>query len=119
MEIEEVAATRPDAVARIPVDPAEGVTSAKAAEIADGGRTARADRRRLVRLWDVLQSARTPLLVEVNPLVRTAQGQILALDGKVTLDDNARFRQARWGDRGRRRTTTRWRRRQPPRASTT
>jgi succinyl-CoA synthetase beta subunit len=37
------------------------------------------------------------LLVEVNPLVRTAQGQILALDGKVTLDDNARFRQARWG----------------------
>lgn len=38
------------------------------------------------------------VLVEVNPLVRTVQGQILALDGKVTLDDNARFRQARWGE---------------------
>ena len=38
------------------------------------------------------------LLVEVNPLVRTADGRILALDGKVTLDDNARFRQARRGD---------------------
>ncbi|MFD6550893.1 ATP-grasp domain-containing protein [Streptomyces sp. NPDC058398] len=49
----------------------------------------------LVRLWQVLMRE-DALLVEVNPLVRTAQGQIMALDGKVTLDDNARFRQARW-----------------------
>ena len=51
----------------------------------------------LVRLWDVLVRE-DALLVEVNPLVSTRDGQIVALDGKVTLDDNARFRQARWGD---------------------
>lgn len=96
MDIEEVAATRPEAVARIPVDPAEGVTTAKAAQIAQAMRPPRPDRRRLVRLWDVL-IREDAVLVEVNPLVRTSGGQILALDGKVTLDDNARFRQERWG----------------------
>jgi len=97
MDIEEVAATRPDAVARVHIDPAEGVTSAKAAEIADAAGLPPQTVDVLVRLWDVL-IREDAVLVEVNPLVRTAQGQILALDGKVTLDDNARFRQARWGD---------------------
>ncbi|MGH4028883.1 ADP-forming succinate--CoA ligase subunit beta [Actinomycetota bacterium Odt1-20B] len=97
MEIEEVAAARPEAVARIPVDPAEGVTSARAAEIADAAGLPPQTADVLVRLWDVLKRE-DALLVEVNPLVQTAQGQILALDGKVTLDDNARFRQARWGE---------------------
>ena len=46
----------------------------------------------------VLPVGEDALLVEVNPLVRTVEGQILALDSKVTLDDNARFRQARWGE---------------------
>ncbi|MFJ9723619.1 ADP-forming succinate--CoA ligase subunit beta [Streptomyces sp. NPDC101209] len=96
MEIEEVAASRPEAVARIPVDPAEGVTSAKAAEIAEVAGLPAQTVDVLVRLWEVLVRE-DALLVEVNPLVRTRQGQILALDGKVTLDDNARFRQARWG----------------------
>ena len=96
MEIEEVAATRPAAVARIPIDPAEGVTSAKAGEIAEAAGLPPQTVDVLVRLWEVLVRE-DALLVEVNPLVRTAQGQILALDGKVTLDDNARFRQARWG----------------------
>ncbi|MCG7202482.1 ADP-forming succinate--CoA ligase subunit beta [Streptomyces arenae] len=96
-EIEEVAAARPEAVARIPVDPARGVTSAKAAEIAAAAGLPPQTVDALVRLWDVLV-LEDALLVEVNPLVRTRQGQILALDGKVTLDDNARFRQARWGD---------------------
>jgi succinyl-CoA synthetase beta subunit len=96
MDIEEVAATRPDAVARVHIDPAEGVTSAKAAEIADAAGLPPQTVDVLVRLWDVL-IREDAVLVEVNPLVRTAQGQILALDGKVTLDDNARFRQARWG----------------------
>ncbi|MDQ0752608.1 succinyl-CoA synthetase beta subunit [Streptomyces africanus] len=96
MEIEEVAATRPDAVARVPVDPAEGVTSAKAGEIAEAAGLPPQTVDVLVRLWQVLVRE-DALLVEVNPLVRTRQGQILALDGKVTLDDNARFRQARWG----------------------
>ncbi|MFI6354476.1 ADP-forming succinate--CoA ligase subunit beta [Streptomyces sp. NPDC050743] len=98
MEIEEVAATRPEAVARIPVDPAEGVTSAKAGEIARAAGLPPQTVDVLVRLWQVL-IREDALLVEVNPLVRTAQGRILALDGKVTLDDNARFRQARWGER--------------------
>ncbi|MFJ4241345.1 ADP-forming succinate--CoA ligase subunit beta [Streptomyces iakyrus] len=96
MEIEEVAATRPEAVARIPVDPAEGVTSARAAEIADAAGLPPQTVDVLVRLWQVLVRE-DALLVEVNPLVRTKEGRVLALDGKVTLDDNARFRQARWG----------------------
>jgi succinyl-CoA synthetase beta subunit len=96
MEIEEVAATRPEAVARIPVDPAQGVTSSRAAEIADAAGLPPQAVDVLVRLWQVLVRE-DALLVEVNPLVRTTQGRILALDGKVTLDDNARFRQARWG----------------------
>ncbi|MFH8413777.1 ADP-forming succinate--CoA ligase subunit beta [Streptomyces collinus] len=96
MEIEEVAATRPEAVARIPVDPSEGVSSAKATEIADAAGLPPQAVDVLVRLWQVLVRE-DALLVEVNPLVRTKEGRILALDGKVTLDDNARFRQARWG----------------------
>ncbi|WP_405592611.1 ADP-forming succinate--CoA ligase subunit beta [Streptomyces sp. NBC_01092] len=99
MDIEEVAATRPEAVARIPIDPAEGVTSAKAGEIVEAAGLPPQTVDVLVRLWEVLVRE-DALLVEVNPLVRTGQGQILALDGKVTLDDNARFRQARWGADG-------------------
>jgi succinyl-CoA synthetase beta subunit len=97
MDIEEVAAVRPEAVARIPVDPAEGVTSAKAGEIAAAAGLPPQTVDVLVRLWEVLVR-QDALLVEVNPLVRTRQGHILALDGKVTLDDNALYRQARWGD---------------------
>ncbi|MGW7239546.1 ADP-forming succinate--CoA ligase subunit beta [Streptomyces sp. NPDC054804] len=96
MEIEEVAANRPEAVARIPVDPAVGVTSAKAQEIAGAAGLPPQTVDVLVRLWQVLVRE-DALLVEVNPLVRTPEGRTLALDGKVTLDDNARFRQARWG----------------------
>jgi len=99
MEIEEVAASRPEAVARVPIDPAEGVTSAKAGEIAEAAGLVPQTVDVLVRLWEVLVRE-DALLVEVNPLVRTKQGRILALDGKVTLDDNARFRQARWGTEG-------------------
>ncbi|MGW2013351.1 ADP-forming succinate--CoA ligase subunit beta [Streptomyces sp. NPDC001927] len=97
MDIEEVAATRPEAVARIPVDPAEGVSEAKAEEIAAAAGLPPETADTLARLWQVLVRE-DALLVEVNPLVRTTAHQILALDGKVTLDDNARFRQARWGE---------------------
>ena len=96
MDIEEVAATRPEAVARVPVDPAGGVTSAKAGEIAEAAGLPPQTVDVIIRLWEVLVRE-DALLVEVNPLVRTRQGQILALDGKVALDDNARFRQPRWG----------------------
>ncbi len=95
-EIEEVAAARPEAVTRVHIDPAEGVTSAKAGEIVEAAGLPPQAVDVLVRLWQVLVRE-DAVLVEVNPLVRTRQGQLLALDGKVTLDDNARFRQARWG----------------------
>ncbi|MFE2498210.1 ADP-forming succinate--CoA ligase subunit beta [Streptomyces scopuliridis] len=98
MEIEEIAASRPEAVARVPVDPAEGVTEAKAAEIAKAAQLPPETVPVLQALWQVVVRE-DALLVEVNPLVRTEEGLILALDGKITLDDNARFRQARWGDR--------------------
>ncbi|MEU4171921.1 ADP-forming succinate--CoA ligase subunit beta [Streptomyces sp. NPDC026665] len=96
-EIEEVAAARPEAVARVPVDPAEGVTPEKAAEIVRTAGLPPGAADFLVRLWQVL-IREDALLVEVNPLVRTAQGQLMALDGKVTLDGNARYRQARWAE---------------------
>ncbi|MGW9025600.1 ADP-forming succinate--CoA ligase subunit beta [Streptomyces sp. NPDC055722] len=96
MEIEEVAASRPEAVARVHIDPAEGVTSSKAGEIAAAACLPARTVDVLVRLWQVLVRE-DAVLVEVNPLVQTQHGHILALDGKVTLDDNARFRQTRWG----------------------
>ncbi|MGP2442792.1 ADP-forming succinate--CoA ligase subunit beta [Streptomyces sp. JW3] len=96
MEIEEVAARRPEAVVRVPVDPAGKLTTAHAAHIAAAAGLPPQAVDVLVRLWEVLVRE-DALLVEVNPLVRTAEGRIVALDGKVTLDDNARFRQTRWG----------------------
>ena len=93
MDIEEVAATRPEAVARIPVDPAEGVTAAVAARIAEAAALPPETAPVLQALWQVL-TREDALLVEVNPLVRTTDGRILALDGKVTLDDNAAFRRS-------------------------
>ncbi|MEO3755064.1 ADP-forming succinate--CoA ligase subunit beta [Streptomyces sp. B6B3] len=96
MDIEEVAATKPEALAKIPVDSIEGVTPAKAAEIVAAARfpAAVADQVAdvLQRLWKVFV-AEDALLVEVNPLVKTGDGQIIALDGKVSLDANAEFRQ--------------------------
>ncbi|MEU0787413.1 ADP-forming succinate--CoA ligase subunit beta [Streptomyces sp. NPDC006173] len=96
-EIEEVAAARPEAVTRVPVDPTEGVTPKKAADIVRAGGLPAGAADVLVRLWQVL-TREDALLVEVNPLVLTAQGRLTALDAKVTLDDNARCRQTRWGE---------------------
>ncbi|MEU6162330.1 ADP-forming succinate--CoA ligase subunit beta [Streptomyces sp. NPDC047130] len=99
MDIEEVAATRPEAVVRMPVDPAEGVTGAVAGRVAEAAGLPPRSVDVLVRLWRVL-TAEDALLVEVDPLVETAQGQVVALDGKVTLDDNARFRHPLRGHHG-------------------
>ena len=98
MEIEQLAVEKPEALARVPVDAIDGIDDAKAAR--DRRRRA-ASRPRcvdqvadvLVKLWDVFVGE-DATLVEVNPLVKTADGQIVALDGKVTLDDNADFRHA-------------------------
>lgn len=95
MEIEQLAAERPEALAKVPVNPNVGVDEAKAREIVDAAgfsedlKGAVADV--IVKLGEVY-AAEDATLVEVNPLVRTTDGDILALDGKVTVDDNARFR---------------------------
>ncbi|WP_062291812.1 ADP-forming succinate--CoA ligase subunit beta [Demequina phytophila] len=97
MEIEQLAVERPDALARVAVDPLVGIDAAKAYEIVDAARFP-ADLRDQVadtiqKLWTVYKEE-DATLVEVNPLVRTEDGSIIALDGKVTLDENAEFRHA-------------------------
>jgi succinyl-CoA synthetase beta subunit len=95
VEIEEVAVSNPEALAKVAIDPIDGVDAAKAAEIVAQAKFPAdvADQVAdvLVKLWDVFVKE-DATLVEVNPLVKTPDGQILALDGKVTLDDNADFR---------------------------
>ncbi|MEV7991165.1 ADP-forming succinate--CoA ligase subunit beta [Streptomyces sp. NPDC086077] len=95
MEIEEVAATRPEAVAKIAIDAIDGVDEAKAREIVEAAKFPAevADKvvNVLVTLWDTFIKS-DALLVEVNPLAKVASGDVIALDGKVSLDDNAEFR---------------------------
>jgi succinyl-CoA synthetase beta subunit len=96
MEIEQLAVERPEALAKIPVDSIAGVDKAKALEILKAGNfpadiiDEAADV--VVKLWETFVSE-DATLVEVNPLVRDPQDKIIALDGKVTLDENASFRQ--------------------------
>jgi len=96
MEIEQLAAERPDALAKVPVSAIDGVDEAKAREIAEAAQFPAeliepvADV--LVKLWDTFVGE-DATLVEVNPLARLGDGRVVALDGKVTLDDNASFRQ--------------------------
>ncbi|MDG9705605.1 ADP-forming succinate--CoA ligase subunit beta [Streptomyces sp. DH37] len=96
VEIEEVAATKPEALAKIPVDAVEGVTEAKAREIVEAAKFPAEIADQVVdtlqKLWTVFVKE-DALLVEVNPLVKTGDGTIIALDGKVSLDANAEFRQ--------------------------
>jgi succinyl-CoA synthetase beta subunit len=95
VEIEEVARTNPDAVAKVAIDPLTGVDDAKAAEIVSATRFPAevADEAKDIvkKLWDVFIKEDASL-VEVNPLVRLGDGHLEALDGKVTLDENAEFR---------------------------
>ena len=96
MEIEQLAAERPEALVKIEVDPLVGLDQAKAEEIAKAaGFSAELQEKVvpvLVKLGEVY-TKEDATLVEVNPLVLTPEGTILALDGKVSLDDNAEFRQ--------------------------
>ncbi|WP_091380836.1 ADP-forming succinate--CoA ligase subunit beta [Geodermatophilus sp. DSM 45219] len=97
MEIEQLAVERPEALARIPVDATTGVDTAKAAEIVDAAGFPAEVRDQVVaiavQLWDVF-AKEDATLVEVNPLAKAPDGTVLALDAKVTLDENARFRHA-------------------------
>jgi len=95
MEIEEVAHKTPEKLARVGIDPNKGIDKAQALEIAKGGQFPAdvldqvADV--LVKLWQAF-TKEDATLMEINPLVKTTDGKVIALDGKVTLDDNAVFR---------------------------
>jgi succinyl-CoA synthetase beta subunit len=95
MDIEEVAHKTPEKLAKVHIDPNDGISQEKALEIVrKGGFPADVEKgvaEVLVTLWKTFQTS-DATLVEVNPLVKTADGRIIALDGKVTLDDNASFR---------------------------
>jgi len=95
MDIEEVAHKTPEKLAKVHIDPNDGISIDKAIEIVRKGgfptEVEKAVAEVLVTLWKTFQSS-DATLVEVNPLVKTADGRIIALDGKVTLDDNAAFR---------------------------
>ncbi|MSW39940.1 MAG: ADP-forming succinate--CoA ligase subunit beta, partial [Actinobacteria bacterium] len=96
MDIEEVAHTAPEKLAKVPVSAVDGIDIALAkkiiaqaqfpADVADQVADV------LVKLWETFQSE-DATLVEVNPLVKTEDGRVIALDGKVSLDENAEFRQ--------------------------
>ena len=95
MEIEQLAVEKPEALARVEVDPLTGIDQAKGLEIA---RAAGFDEELapkvadvFVKLYDVYKGE-DATLIEVNPLILSGAGDVIALDGKVTLDDNAEFR---------------------------
>lgn len=95
MEIEEVAHKTPEKLAKVGINPNNGIDKAKALDIAKGGMFPAdvldqvADV--LVKLWQAFVKEDATLM-EINPLVKTSDGKIIALDGKVTLDDNSSFR---------------------------
>jgi succinyl-CoA synthetase beta subunit len=98
MEIEQLAEERPEALAKIAVDAISGIDLTKAKEIALAGGFDAATAEKVapvfVKLYEVFVKE-DATLVEVNPLILSKDGQIIALDGKVSLDDNAEFRHQR------------------------
>ncbi len=105
VEIEQLAVERPEALARVPVDPTVGIDQAKADEIVEAAGFSgddAAEIARVIQLLGKVYEGEDATLVEVNPLVKTApsdghgtdgrRGRIIALDGKVSLDANAGFR---------------------------
>ena len=95
MEIEEVAHKTPEKLARIGIDPNIGISKEKAREIVLAGQFPAdvVDQvvEVLLKLWAAFV-AEDATLMEINPLVKTSDGKVVALDGKVTLDDSADFR---------------------------
>jgi succinyl-CoA synthetase beta subunit len=95
MDIEEVAATKPEALAKIQIDALLGCTPEKAAEIVTAARFPEEVKPQVIeilqKLWLTLVNE-DATLVEINPLAKLSDGSVVALDGKMTLDDNARFR---------------------------
>ena len=98
MEIEQLAEERPEALAKVPVDATKGIDLATALSIAKQGgfddATAAKVAPVFVKLYEVFVKE-DATLVEVNPLILSSAGDVIALDGKVSLDDNAEFRHER------------------------
>jgi succinyl-CoA synthetase beta subunit len=95
MDIETLAAERPEALARVPVDPNVGIDAAKANETVTAAGFSGEDATEIARILQLLGKVyadEDATLVEVNPLVKTGDGKIVALDAKVSLDENADFR---------------------------
>lgn len=101
MEIEEVAHKTPEKLARIGIDPNVGISKDKAREIILAGKfpVDVVDQvvEVLLKLWAAFV-AEDATLMEINPLVKTSDGKVVALDGKVTLDDSADFRHPSYED---------------------
>lgn len=96
MEIEVLAVEKPEALARIEVNPLTGIDAAKAEEIARAAKFPEELVAKVAAVFEKLYQVyvgEDATLVEVNPLVLTGEGDIIALDGKVSLDENAEFRQ--------------------------
>ncbi len=100
IDIETLAVERPEALVKVLLDPVVGITEDVALDIVDRAGFEPGDRTQvaavLQKLWTVFRES-DATLVEVNPLVKVAGGQILALDAKVTLDENAEYRHDGWG----------------------
>ena len=101
IDIEQVAATDPEAIVRLPVEPGGGLTLAEARRATDAAGL-RGDVRDeaaafLLELFKAFREGDAEL-VEVNPLIVTVDGQLVALDAKVSLDDSARFRHPEWNE---------------------
>ncbi|MGR4009072.1 ADP-forming succinate--CoA ligase subunit beta [Leucobacter sp. 1207-22] len=96
MDIEQLAETKPEALARVEVCPIEGINEVKALEIARAANFPEELVPQVAQVFERLYavySGEDATLVEVNPLVRTSAGDIIALDGKISIDENAEFRQ--------------------------
>jgi succinyl-CoA synthetase beta subunit len=100
MEIEEVAATHPDKILRETVDPAVGLQAFQAGRLAFGlgleGKLVRQASKLILNFYRAYQALDCSL-AEINPMVSTSDGQILALDAKINFDDNALYRHADFG----------------------
>jgi succinyl-CoA synthetase beta subunit len=95
VEIEQLAVERPEALAQVPVDPLVGIDAAKAAEIVEAAgfdSDIAGEVERVFQLLAEVYEGEDATLVEVNPLIKTGSGAVVALDGKVSLDENAAFR---------------------------
>jgi succinyl-CoA synthetase beta subunit len=95
MDIEEVAATHPEKIVREHVDPATGVIPFQARKLAFAMGLESGPAEKMVKVLDAIYKAfieTDASMIEINPLILTKSGDLLALDAKVTLDDNALYR---------------------------